>query len=207
MQTCSSTYCKNHPGSMRTRCSHKEWLMLLVALGAWGAGRMSVDPGAAASGVGGTASVQRTHPKEMLRQASKPCPKESGKGTPLGAGAGQTQAGRRGCVGREQRLVPKVYGRPCQDRASPGPPRCGPCSSPEPRPGGQHTHRCPADSCFQSARAWASGGRPPSTPEAGAPGLHSDPHVPQHSQEHTVSVSKAWGEAVSWEARGPQWRQ
>lgn len=164
---------------MTTRCSHKAWLMLLVVLGAWGAGRMSEDPGAPASGVGGTASVQRTHPKGMLRQASKPCPKESGKGIPLGAGAGRTQARRRGCVGHEQRLVPKVYGRPCQDRASPGSPRCGPCSRPEPGPGGQHTHGCAMDSCSRSARAWASGERSPSTPEAGAPGSTlSPPHAP-----------------------------
>ena len=47
---------------------------------------------APASGVGGTASVQRTYPKGMLRQVSKPCPKESGKGIPP---RGWSRAGRR----------------------------------------------------------------------------------------------------------------
>lgn len=138
---------------------------------------------APASGAGGTASVRRTCLKGMLRQVSKPCPKESGKGIPSGGWSG---AGRRlGGMGNEERLVPKVHGRPCRDRASPGPPRSGP--SPVLNPGLMALHTCwrPVDSCSRNARAWASGERSPSAPEA------QPSTCPQHSQEHNVSVSKA----------------
>lgn len=43
-KTCSSDCCRNHPGTMMTRCPHEAWLMLAV-LGAWGPGRVGEDPG------------------------------------------------------------------------------------------------------------------------------------------------------------------
>ena len=58
-KTCSSNYCQNHPGTMMMRCPHKAWLMLAL-LGAWGAGRVGVDPGAQPLGPG--------HRKDVISQ-------------------------------------------------------------------------------------------------------------------------------------------
>lgn len=66
-----------------------------------------VEPGTPASGVRRTASAQRTHQKQMLRQASKSCPKESclrdtrtARGLPAwGLNWSRTGAGRRGLMG------------------------------------------------------------------------------------------------------------